>query len=185
MPHISNFQTLSFYPDNVGVRGRDMPEYSSPTVDSQGRVYWLVKGPALVAIDADGGIPYDTFLGPKLLTSIKDVRLAGENYLYWSELPEPGGEQRRQIRLLRRPLHRDRELQESWAPISSVLAQAWPWARPQQGYFRQALTNLARARTCSPFVTAARPWPRGLVYVADPPANRVVAFKEADGFYAG
>ena len=67
VPHIHNWETLSFYPDNVGVRGRDMPEYTCPAVDSKGRVYWLVKGPALVAVDADGGIPYDTFLGPRLL----------------------------------------------------------------------------------------------------------------------
>src|SRR5262249_33389235 len=87
VPHIHNWETLSFYPDNVRVRGRDMPELTCPAVDSKGRVYWLVKGPALVAVDADGGIPYDKFLGPKLLPEIKDLRLAGENYLYWSERP--------------------------------------------------------------------------------------------------
>ena len=87
VPHIYNWETLSFYPDNVGVRGRDMPEYSCPAVDSRGRVYWLVKGPALVAVDADGGIPYDKFLGPRLLPDIKDLRLAGELYLYYPEKP--------------------------------------------------------------------------------------------------
>jgi len=87
IPHMHNWETLSFYPDNVGVRGRDMPEYSCPAVDSTGRVYWLVKGPCLVAIDADGGIPYDSFLGPKLLPEIKELRLASENYHYWSDLP--------------------------------------------------------------------------------------------------
>ena len=39
VPHIHNWETLTFYPENVGVRGRDMPEYSSPVVDSRGRVY--------------------------------------------------------------------------------------------------------------------------------------------------
>src|SRR5262249_37301331 len=87
VPHVHNWETLSFYPDNVGVRGRDMPEWSCPAVDSRGRVYWLVKGPALVAVDPDGGIPYDTFLGPKLLPDIKDLRLAGGPHLYWSERP--------------------------------------------------------------------------------------------------
>src|SRR5262249_23666999 len=33
VPHLYNWETLSFYPDNVGIRGRDMPEYSSPAVD--------------------------------------------------------------------------------------------------------------------------------------------------------
>jgi hypothetical protein len=46
VPHLHNFETLSFYTDNVGVRGRDMPEYTCPAVDSKGRVYWLVKGRA-------------------------------------------------------------------------------------------------------------------------------------------
>src|SRR5262249_5031567 len=78
---------LSFYPDNFGYRGRDMPECSCPAVDSRGRVYWLVKGPALVAVDADGGIPYDTFLGPRLLPDIKDPRMAGELDQMWSERP--------------------------------------------------------------------------------------------------
>src|SRR5262249_30051965 len=87
VPHVHNWETLSVYPYNVGVRGRDMPEYSCPAGDSRGRVYWLVKGPALVAVDADGGIPHDMFLGPKLLPEIKDLRLAGELHLYWSELP--------------------------------------------------------------------------------------------------
>src|SRR5262245_30393660 len=40
VPHVYNWETLSFYPDNVFVRGRDMPELSCPAVDSRGRVYW-------------------------------------------------------------------------------------------------------------------------------------------------
>src|SRR5262249_13087461 len=87
VPHIHNQETLSFYPDNVGVRGRDMPEWSCPAVDSRGRRSWMVKGPARAAVDADGGVSYDTFLGPKLLPRIKDLRLAGELHLYWSERP--------------------------------------------------------------------------------------------------
>jgi hypothetical protein len=63
VPHLYNWETLSFYPDNIGMRGRDMPEWSCPTVDSRGRVYWLVKGPSLVAVDPDGGIPYEPSSG--------------------------------------------------------------------------------------------------------------------------
>src|SRR5438552_84334 len=36
VPHVHNWETLSFYPDHVGVRGRDMPQSSSPAVDSRG-----------------------------------------------------------------------------------------------------------------------------------------------------
>src|SRR5262249_11751300 len=87
VPHVHNLETLSFYPDNNGIRGRDMPEFTCPAVDSRGRVYWMVKGPCLVAVDADGGVPYDSFLGPKLLGDVKDVRLAGETWEYYPERP--------------------------------------------------------------------------------------------------
>ena len=36
-------------------------------VDSRGRAHWLVLGPALASVDADGGIPYESMVGPKLL----------------------------------------------------------------------------------------------------------------------
>ena len=50
-------------------------------------MYWLVAGPSLVAVDPDGGIPYDTFLGPKLLPDIKELRLAGALYHSGTEVP--------------------------------------------------------------------------------------------------
>src|SRR5262249_11158288 len=87
VPHVHNWETLSLYPDHIGWRGRDMPELTCPAVDSRGRGYWLVQGPSLVAVDADGGIPYDAFLGPRLLPEIKDLRLGGELSSFWSERP--------------------------------------------------------------------------------------------------
>src|SRR5690349_13241562 len=47
----------------------------------------MIRGPALCAVDADGGIPYDTFIGPKLLTDIQGLRMAGEPYEFISEKP--------------------------------------------------------------------------------------------------
>src|SRR5687768_9786599 len=85
IPHLHNWETLTFYPENVKVRGRDMPEYTCPAVDLKGRVYWLVKGPCLAAVDADGGLPFDTFLSPRLLPEIKNLRLEGDGSQYWSE----------------------------------------------------------------------------------------------------
>src|SRR4029079_13629773 len=49
MPHLHNWESLSFQPEAIGVRGRDMPEWSSPAVDSKGRVYWLGHEAAIVA----------------------------------------------------------------------------------------------------------------------------------------
>lgn len=182
VPHVHNFQTLSFYPDHVGIRGRDMPEYSCPAVDSKGRVYWLVKGPCLVAVDADGGIPYDTYLGPKLLTGVKDVRLAGEGYLYWSEHP---------------CLAVSGDDKHVYFAGLSVGRGDWKKAKPLPCVFR---VDAARRGPAQVFVgkiaepgkgkgllTAPRGLAvaRGLLYVADPATNRVVAFREADGSQAG
>lgn len=181
-PHIYNWETLSFYPDNVGVRGRDMPELSCPAVDSKGRVYWLAKGPCLVAIDADGGIPYDSFLGERLLPDVKELRLAGENFLYWSERPC--------LAVSTDDKH------VYFAGLSKghgdfKKAQPLPCVFRVDAATRQNVQvfvgKLDQAGAGQGLLTA----PRGLavanghIYVADPPANRVVAFSEKDGTYAG
>lgn len=182
VPHIYNWETLSFYPDNVGVRGRDMPELTCPAVDSKGRVYWLVKGPALVAVDADGGIPYEKFLGPRLLPDIKDLRLAGDNSQYWSERP---------------CLAVSSDDKYVYFAGLSTGAGDYKQARPLPCVFRvEAATRgpaevflgkLETAGKAMSLLTAPRGLAvaKGLVYVADPPANRVVAFKEANGEFAG
>jgi len=182
VPHMHNWETLSFYPDNVGVRGRDMPEYTCPAVDSKGRVYWLVKGPALAAVDADGGIPYDTFLGPRLLPDIKDLRLAGEMHLYWSERPclAVGSD----------------DQYVYFAGLSTGVGD-YKKAQPLPCVFRVRADRRGPAEVFAgklgqpgkekELLTAPRGLAvaNGLLYVADPPANRVVAFKERDGSYAG
>ena len=187
VPHIHNWETLSFYPDNVGVRGRDMPEMSCPAVDSRGRVYWLVKGPSLVAIDADGGIPYETFLGPKLLPEIKELRLAGENFLYWSERP------------CLAVSTDDRYIY--FAGLSTGHGE-YKKARPLPCIFRVDADKRGPAEVFLGKLDNGRAEPRkgpgdnliaprglavakGLLYAADPPANRIVAFKEADQSYVG
>jgi outer membrane protein assembly factor BamB len=182
VPHIYNWETLSFYPDNVGVRGRDMPEMSMPAVDSRGRVYWLVKGPCLVAIDADGGIPYESFLGPRLLPDVKELRLASENYHYWSELPSLAVSSD------------DRFVY--FAGLSVGLGD-YKKARPLPCVFKidaakrepakVFLGKLDEAGKTQGLLTAPRGLAvaKALVYVADLAADRIAAFKESDGSYAG
>ncbi len=182
VPHIHNWETLSFYPDNNGVRGRDMPEYTSPAVDSRGRVYWLVKGPALVAVDADGGIPYDTFLGPRLLPRIKDLRLAGQLHEYWSERPSLAVSS-----------------DDKYVYFAGLSAGAGDWkkAQPLPCVFRVSADRKTPAEVFAgklgqpgkekDLLTAPRGLAvaSGMLYVADPGSDRVVAFKEADRTYAG
>jgi DNA-binding beta-propeller fold protein YncE len=182
VPHVHNFETLSFYPDNVGVRGRDMPECSCPAVDSRGRIYWLVKGLALAAVDADGGIPYDTFLSPRLLPEIKDLRMAGETWMYWSERPclavssddrhvyfaglATGAGELRNAKPLPCVFRVDAEKRGP--------AEVFAGKLDQPGKEKELLTaprGLAVAR--------------GLLYVADPESDRIVAFKESDRSFAG
>lgn len=182
VPHVHNWETLSCYPDNVGVRGRDMPEYSSPAVDSKGRVYWLVKGLALAAVDGDGGIPYDTFLSPRLLPEIKDLRMAGETYHYWSERPSLAVSSD------------DRYVY--FAGLSTGLDD-YRKARPLPVVFRVPTVrrgpadafvgDVARPGKVKDLLTAPRGLAvaKGLLYVADPGGDRIVAFRETDRSFAG
>ena len=182
VPHIYNWETLSFYPDNVGVRGRDMPEYTCPAVDSKGRVYWLVKGPALVAIDADGGIPYEKFLGPKLLTDIKDVRLAGENYLYWSDVPSLAvSSDDKYVYFAGLNVGQGDYKKAKRLPCVFRVDTA---KRDKAEVFLGRLDEAGKDKSLliGPRGLAVA---KGLIYVADPPANRIVAFKESDGSYVG
>ncbi len=159
-----------------------MPQYSCPAVDSRGRVYWLVKGPALVAVDADGGVPYDTFLGPNLLPAIKDLRLAGPEYHYWSERPSLAVSS-----------------DDKYVYFAGLSAGSGDFrkAQPLPCVFR---VDAARRETAEVFLgkldqpgktqqllTAPRGLAvaKGVLYVADPAANRVAAFKEEDGSFVG
>jgi DNA-binding beta-propeller fold protein YncE len=182
VPRVHNWETLSFYPDNFGVRGRDMPECSCPAVDSKGRVYWLVKGLALAAVDADGGIPYDTFLGPRLLPDIKDLRMAGELWQLWSERPS---------------LAVSTDDRYVYFAGLSTGASDYKSARPLPCVFRVGVDRrgpvevfvgqLDRPGKGKDLLTAPRGLAvaRGLLYVADPPADRVAVFKESDRSYVG
>ncbi len=182
VPHLHNWETLSFYPDNVGVRGRDMPEYSCPAVDSKGRVYWLVKGPCLAAIDADGGIPFESFLGPKLLPDIKELRLASENYHYWSDLPSlaVSSDDKYVYFAGLNVGHGDYKKAKPLPCVFRVDAA-------KRGSAEVFLGKLDEPGTKKGMLTSPRGLAvaKGLIYVADRGANRVAVFKEADGSFAG
>lgn len=182
VPHLHNWETLSFYPDNVGVRGRDMPEYTCPAVDSRGRLYWLVKGPTLVAVDSDGGIPYDIFLGPRLLPDIKNLRLAGDNSLYGTDRPCLAVSSDDQYVYFAGLFTGVADYKKA-QPLPCVFRVRADRRGPAE-VFAGKLDQPAKEKdrlTAPRGLTVAN----GLLYVADPPANRVVAFNETDGSYAG
>jgi hypothetical protein len=182
MPRIHNWESLSFHPEAIGVRGRDMPEWSCPAVDSKGRAYWLVKGPSLVAVDPDGGIPYDTFLGPKLLPDVKDLRAAGtlfgtdlpclavssdDKYVYFAGLTAgPGPDFRKNMR-----------------PLPCVFRVDVAKRGPAEVFVGKLdVPGKEKGLLTAPRGVAVA---GGFLYVADPGSNRVVVFKEADRTYAG
>jgi hypothetical protein len=159
-----------------------MPELSCPAVDSRGRAYWLVQGPSLVAVDADGGIPYDAFLGPKLLPDVKDLRLAGELSAFWSERP---------------CLAVSSDDKSVYFAGLSAGAGDYKKATPLPCVYRVGVDKRGPAEVFvgkpgepgkgKDLLTAPRGLAvaGGLLYVADPAADRVVAFKESDRSYAG
>jgi hypothetical protein len=179
VPRIHNWAQLNFYPDAHGVRGRDMPPFSSPAVDSKGRVYWLVQGPSLCAVDADGGIPYDNFLGPRLLRDIKGFSMAewleairqrpclavssDDRYIYFAGLRTGIG--------------------KSSQPLPCVFRVDVEKRGPGEVF----LGKLGQAGREKDLLTAPRGLAAagGLLYVADYQADRVVVFKESERSYVG
>lgn len=172
VPHCHNWHTLSFYPDTQLARGRSMSAFSQPAVDAQGRVYWIIEGGRLCAVDADGGIPYDTFLGPPLFPGVKfpggrpALAVSGDGkHLYAAGI---------------------RTAEDSWgknaAPLPCVFRidaatrQADVFVgKPEQRGTQGALLAGPRGLAVA----------GGLLYVADPDAGRLAVFREADGAFVG
>ncbi|MHC4917462.1 MAG: NHL repeat-containing protein, partial [Planctomycetota bacterium] len=177
VPRVHNWETLNFYPDTVGGRGRAMPDAtSSPAVDSEGRVYWLVRGPVLCAVDADGGIPYENFLGPTLLKDIKGLRLAGELWQYWKEKPTLAvGSDDKYVYFA--------GLSAGSGPLPCVFRVSAATRGPAEAF----AGRLDRPGREKGLLTAPRGLAvaKGLLYVADPAADRIAVFKEADGSFVG
>lgn len=73
VPRVHNWHSLNFYPDTEPARGRTASAFQCPAVDADGRLFWIIDGGRLCAIDADGGIPYETFLSEPLLPKLEHV----------------------------------------------------------------------------------------------------------------
>ncbi len=73
VPHCHNWHLLNFYPDTVKARGRSMSNASMPVVDASDRLYWIVAGGRLCAVDADGSIPHETLLSEPLFPAFKNT----------------------------------------------------------------------------------------------------------------
>ena len=146
-------------------------------MDSKGRVYWMVHGPAICAIDADCGVPYDTFIGPKLLTDVKGLKMAGEGpweygfekpslavssddkYVYFAGLAAAAG-----------PLPCVYRVDATTRGPAEVFL-----GKPDQAGKEKDLLTAPRGLAVA----------KGMVYVADAGADRIAVFKEADRSFVG
>jgi hypothetical protein len=174
VPHVYNTEQLSFYPDTVLYRGHSSP-YCSPAVDSKGRVYWMIKHAVICCVDADGGIPFDTFLGPKLLPDIKDVRLRDE-YNYGLDHPCLAVSSDDKYIYFA-------GLSSSTAPLPCVFRVEAEKRGPGEVF----IGKLGQPGTEKDLITAPHGLAvaKGLIYVADYKADRVAVFKESDRSYVG
>jgi hypothetical protein len=177
VPRIHHLLRLSFHPD---------PAWRSPAqcpaVDSRGRIHWLVMGPALASLDPDGGVPYETMVGPKLLPDIKELTMANqwfvsqsrpclalssdEKYLYLAGLtagnPKTKGAVKAVPCVFRVPLER------------RDAAEAFLGKPDSPGTEKELLADPRGLAVAD-----------GLVYVADCGADRIAVFSEKDRTLAG
>jgi hypothetical protein len=175
VPRLWNWHTLTFYPDPQIARYRSMSQFSLPAVDGNGRLYWIVSGVRLAALDADGGVPYETFISAPLLGDRKAVRAAlpslavsGDGkHLYLAGL---GGPWRREER---------RRVYDGFPCVVRIdvrtrRAEVFVGKPDRPGTEKDLLTAPRGLAVAG-----------GLLYVADPPAGRIAVFKEADGSFVG
>ena len=178
VPRIHSLRHESFLPEPAPM----FMGNQSPVVDSRGRVYWLVFGPRLAALDADGGVPYEEFLSGPLLGQIKHARAANQ-YLYGKDAPAVAlsGDERF-IYLAgfgTGQFGKDAENK----PIPCVFRVDLATRGPAEPFVGQP----DKPGTEKELLTAPRGLAaaKGLLYVADPQANRVAVFRESDRSFVG
>ncbi len=174
VPQLHNWHTMRFYPDTVPARNRSFPGFGQPVVDASGRLYWIIGDGRLCALDADGGIPYETYLSEPLFPGFPNAATHGHGptlcmssdgkHLYATSTHAKDG----------------------WGGGTQAIPCVWRIdaatrksevfvGKPDQAGKEKELLSSPRG------VAAAQ----GLLYVADPEAGRVAVFKEEDRSYVG
>jgi hypothetical protein len=175
VPRIHNWESMTMRPTAVsGKRKRDLA-CDTPVVDSKGRLYWIVQGEHLVCVDAQGHCPYPTYLSQPLFP--------GATYSPWS------GSSQRHLALSSDEksmyvsavtgLFGHKKMQTRHCVYRVDLATRAP-GKPFAG--DPGKSGGGKALLSSPRGVAAA---KGLLYVADAGNDRIAAFKESDGSYAG
>ncbi|MCG3178960.1 MAG: hypothetical protein BIFFINMI_01290 [Phycisphaerae bacterium] len=176
VPRIWNWHTLNLYPDPQIARYRSCSPFSLPVADAKGRVYWIVSGARLAALDSDGGVPYDTFISDPLVPAdakgvteqLPALTLSGDGAsLYLSGLGSNWRRDGKRMIYTGYPC----VLRVDIATRKAAVFVGKPDQPGNAGDLLTAPRGLAVAK--------------GLLYVADPAAGRVAVFRESDGSPAG
>jgi len=179
VPRIHDLLRLNFY---CGYRD---PFWRSPAqcpvVDSGGRVHWLVMGPAIASLDADGGVPYDSLAGPKLLSDIAGLTMANQWFYSRNRVGLALSSDEKALYFAGLTTGNPKK-----APIQNVPC-VFRVPLDTRGPAEVFLGKPGSPGTEKDLLTT----PRGLavaggfVYVADHHADRVAVFHERDRSYAG
>ena len=177
VPHIHHVRHLSFYPDPAG----SFAAHQAPAVDSRGRAYWIVRGSRLACLDADGGVPYETFLSAPLLPGIKHLRMSNQ-YLYGKDTPALALSSDEKFLYLSGLWTGEFGKDKEHRPLPCVFRIALESRGPGEVFLGKPDTPGDKDLLTAPRGLAVA---GGLVYVADREANRVAVFKESDRLLAG
>jgi hypothetical protein len=164
VPNTHNWHSLSFYPDTIQARGRSLSPFACPVADATGRLYWIIDGGRLVALDADGGVPYPTYLSDPLFPMLKDVQggrpalvLSTDGQSLYAAGIATGGYERN-------------------APVPCVFRIDLTTRQAEVFLGKPEEKGASGSLFTSPRGLALA---GGLLYVADPDANRVAVFNES------
>ncbi|MHC4917505.1 MAG: hypothetical protein ACYTGB_18670, partial [Planctomycetota bacterium] len=174
VPYVQNYQTLSLLPDVSGVRGRTI--YTAcPAVDSKGGVHWLVRGGRMMSLDSRGGCPYAEFIGPALFPGDKTMMI---NDRYKTESASMAvGEGDKYVYIS--GLHRAVKGKKAAPSIPCVYRVSLAGREKPEVFVGDPKEAGSSGKLLTSPVGVA--CAKGLVYVADAGAGRVVAFSEKDG----
>ncbi len=173
VPRLTQVFTRNFYPDPTYAC-----RYSALVVDGRGRILLAANGPRLAAVDTGGGLPFPQFFGPMLFDGIKGLN-ATDRYSHSLDTP-------------RIAVSSDGR----WVYYSG-LTRGGKQATPVPCVYR---LDIEKRGPAAPFVgdpdkpgaadglltaPAGVAAAKGLLYVADRAAGRIVAYTEQDGALAG
>ncbi len=187
VPHIHNWHSLSFYPDTILARGRSASPFLCPVVDGRGRLYWIITGGRLCALEADGSVPYEDFLGPPLFPDLEypggrpALALSSDGKFIYAAGIYDGRWQKA------KPVPRVYRIHTQTRRCEVFLGS--PGASATQGQRANEARNANQGRSgkeserfVAPRGVAAA---GGLLYVADPGAGCVAVFRESDRALVG